>query len=113
MEDTSATLIGECSPWPSREHLVSLLRAAGLEPRVGTYSVRVRGDLDFAFSFEHYGKDICEPTIAADAVDAAVMIRGGKLVSAALAAAGVPHRFEIHDCTDTLVEYLHHKWPMP
>ena len=111
MEDTSATLNGECSPWPTKEHLASVLRGAGLEIYVGPYSVQLRGDPNFSFSFEHYGGDICDPMIAADAVDAAAMIRGGKLVSAALAAAGIRHSFEVYDRTGQAVEYLHHDWP--
>jgi len=50
--------------------------------------------------------------IAADADDANSMIRGGKLVSAALTAAGIRHRFEVYDSTERLVEYLHYDWPM-
>jgi hypothetical protein len=113
MEDTSATLNGECSPWPTKERLVAVLRDAGLEIYVGPYSVQLRGNADFAFSFEHYGGDICDPMIAADADDADAMIRGGRLVSAALRAAGIRHSFEVYDWTGKLVEYLHHNWPMP
>ena len=112
MEDTSATLNGECAPWPAKERLVSILRDAGLKIYVGPYSVQVRNDPSFSFSFEHYGGDICDPMIAADANDAASMIRGGKLVSAALASARIRHRFEVYDWTDRLVEYLHYDWPM-
>jgi hypothetical protein len=113
MEDTSATLNGECAPWPAKERLASILREAGLEIYVGPYSVQVRNDPGFSFSFEHYGGDICDPMIAADADDANSMIRGGKLVSAALTTARIRHRFEVYDWTDRLVEYLHYDWPMP
>jgi hypothetical protein len=113
MEDTSATLNGECSPWPTKERLASALRDAGINIYVGPYSVQVRGDPDFSFSFEHYGGDICDPMIAADASDADAMVRGGKLVSAALAAADIRHSFEVYDWTGRPIEYLHHNWPMP
>lgn len=106
-------LCGECLPWPTKERLASVLRDGGLEVYVGSYSVRLLNSSDFTFSFEQYGGDICEPTISADAENAPAMIRGGKLVSAALAAAGIRHRFEIYDWNDVLVEYLHHGWPMP
>jgi hypothetical protein len=113
MEDTRATMNGECAPWPSKERLASILREAGLEVNVGPYSVQVQGDPAFSFSFEHYGGETCNPMIAADADDANSMIRGGKLVSAALTAARVRHRLEVYDWTSSLVEYLHYDWPMP
>ncbi len=113
MEGTSATLNGECSPWPAKERLAAVLRDAGIQIYSGPYSVQVRGDSAFSFSFEHYGGDICDPLIVADAVDADAMIRGGRLVSAALTAADIRHRFEVYDWTGRLVEYLQHGWPMP
>lgn len=110
-EDTGATLNGQCSPWPTKERLAAVLRDAGLEIYVGPYSVQVRNDPDFAFSFEHYGGDICDPMIAADAVDAAAMVRGGRLVSAALTVAGIRHSFEVYDWTGAAVEHMHYNWP--
>jgi len=111
MEDSSATLNGECSPWPSKERLAAALRDAGLEIYVGPNSVQIRGSPDFSFSFEHYGGDICVPMIAADADSADAMVRGGRLVSAALTAAGIRHSFEVYDWTGKPVAYLHHNWP--
>jgi hypothetical protein len=113
MEDTRSILSGECLPWPAKERLAAALREGGLDVFVGEYSVRVRNTSTFALSFEHYGGDICEPAIRADADDAQVLIRGGKVVSSALAAAGIRHPFEIYDSNDVLVEYLHFEWPMP
>ena len=113
MEETGSILVGECSPWPAKECLAAILRDGGLDVYVGEYSVRVRNTSAFAFSFEHYGGDISEPTIRADAHDTQAMIIGGKAVSSALAAAGIRHRFEVYDSNDVLVEYFHFEWPMP
>ena len=41
------------------------------------------------------------------------MLREGKLVSDALARAGIKHRFEIYDDGPDMVGYLHHNWPHP
>ena len=88
-----------------------MLQRAGLKVAVGRYAVRVE-DCEH-FSFEHYGGDLGDPAISADAEIPDVMIADGQRVSSALAAAGVRHRFEVYDVDDNLIAYLHHDWPMP
>lgn len=109
MNDKFATISGELSTWPSKEELAQALIAAGLRVYVGRYSVRVE-DCE-SFSFEQYGGDISEPCIAADAETTEVMIKDGQLVSDALVAAGIRHRFEVYDGNNNLAAYLHHNWP--
>jgi hypothetical protein len=108
MIDTSATLTGACKPWPTRDELTAILRGAGLAVAEARYAIRVSDCVHF--SFEHYGGDFGEPVISADAETSVRMIADGQRVSAALAAAGVRHRFEVYDSNDQLVAYLHHDW---
>jgi hypothetical protein len=91
--------------------LATLLRAAGLQVTVGTYAIRI-SDCDH-FVIQNYGGDICEPSIDADADSVADMERDARMVSRALAKAGIVHRFEIYDERNTLAAYLHHNWPEP
>ena len=109
MMDTSAVLAGQCSPWPTKEALVRHLENGGLRVSQGRYSVRVEDCGHFVF--QHLGGDIASPAIDADADGAEALQRDAKLVSVALAAAGVKHRFEVYDCNDALVAYLHFNWP--
>jgi hypothetical protein len=109
MSDRSAMLSGECSPWPTKAALVRHLKNAGLNVYEGKYSVRVE---DFShFVFQQYGGDIAEPMIDADAESVETLLYEAKLISAALAAAGVRHRFEVYDGDDLLAGYLHYQWP--
>jgi hypothetical protein len=94
MTDPSVHIAGELAPWPLKERLVVILRDAGLNVRVGRYSVRVTDCSHFVF--QSYGGDISEPSIDADADSVEEMMREGKLVSEALARAGVRHRFEVY-----------------
>jgi hypothetical protein len=107
--DTSATLNGECKPWPTKDELTAIFRNAGLAVTAGRYAVRVI-DCEH-FSFEHYGGDVGDPVISADAETPERMIADGQHVSAALIKAGVRHRFEVYDSNDNLIAYLHHDWP--
>ena len=109
MNDDFATLAGELSTWPAKARMAEILRAAGLEIDVGRYAIRVGACENF--SFQHLGGDLGEPCIAADAETVERMIRDAQLVSRALAAAGIRHRFEIYDGDDTLAAYVHHDWP--
>ena len=109
MNDTSAVLAGQCSPWPTTEDLVRCLTLAGLAVNQGKYSVRVTDCSHFVF--QHLGGDIAIPTIDADAENSDALLRDARLVSEALAAADVRHRFEIYDFKDQRVGYLHHNWP--
>jgi hypothetical protein len=102
-------LCGELAPWPSRDALAELLRAAGLQVTVGQHSLRVADCAHFVF--QDFGQPTGEPTLDADAPDLAAMLRDAGRVSAALAEAGVRHRFELYDEADQLVGYLHHGWP--
>lgn len=91
--------------------MATILREGGLDVYVGPYSVRILKSVGWSFSFQSYGGDLGSPVIAADAVSQEIMIHGGALVSNALTAAGVRHRFEVYDTNSRLVAYLHHKWP--
>jgi hypothetical protein len=110
MEDIAALVHGECAPWPSRQTLVGCLRAAGLTVVEGKFSVRVSDCGHFVF--QQYGGDIAEPRIDADADDTETMVREAALVSAALTAANIRHRFEVYGPGDDLAAYLHHDWPL-
>jgi hypothetical protein len=111
MEDAFAILHGELATWPSREQMAGILRDAGLSVYIGQYSIRVENCEHF--SFEHYGSDLGDPVIDADAETADAMKRDAILVSNALKRAGIRHRFEIYDSADRLIEYLHFEWPPP
>ena len=87
-----------------------LLRDAGLRVVVGRYSIRVKDCSHFLF--QEYGGDLGEPQIDADADSVPTMLQEGKLVSDALARAGIRHRFEIYDERGDLAGYLHHEWPL-
>ena len=108
MSDTIAVLSGQCSPWPKKAALIKLLRDCGLRTGEGKYSVQIE-DCEH-FVFQYLGGDI-EPTIDADAENPERLFRDASLVSAALAAAGVKHRFEVYDSDDKLVNYIHFNWP--
>ncbi len=108
MSNDTSTVHGELRPWPSKERLAEILREGGLEVRVSDYSVRVVNCDHFVF--QEYGGDRGEPQLNADAVSPAAMLRDAHLVSNALAAAQVVHRFEIFDGKES-VGYLHYGWP--
>ena len=108
MTDNSATLAGQCSPWPSKQLLVRYLREAGLDVIEGQYSIRV-ADCEH-FVFQHYGNEVFEPLIEADAETAEALLRDAKRVSMALAVANVRHRFELYDGGDNLIANLQHDW---
>jgi hypothetical protein len=90
--------------------MAAILRDAGLRLYVGPYSIRVE---DCArFKFQEYGGDLGQPIIDASAETVEGMMQDGRLVSQALARAGVKHRFEVYDDDgDELAGYLHHGWP--
>ena len=103
-----AYLAGELEPWPSMEKLAEALKAGGLTPLGGRYSIRIKQCPDF--SFEHYGGDLSMPTISADADTPRQMTEHARVVSAVLARAGLRHRFEVYDDDGVLVAYFHHDW---
>jgi hypothetical protein len=109
-----ARIAGELERWPTMEHMAAILDKAGLDIVMGRYSIRVEDCSHFVF--QEYGGDLGDPQIDADADTVDEMMREGRLVSNALAAAGIRHRFEIYDddsCDpDELVGYLHHDWPL-
>ena len=109
MTNYFATLAGEIEVWPSKDELAHILVSAGLKIYVGRYSVRVE-DCEY-FSFEQYGGDLGDPIIAADAETVEGMLQDAQLVSNALGAADVRHRFEIYGPDRNLAAYLHHRWP--
>lgn len=109
MGDAPVHIAGELSTWPDKERMAAILRDAGLRVSVRRYSVRVEDCSHFVF--QEYGGDLGEPSIHADAASLDEMMRDGKLVSEALARAGIRHRFELYDAANEMVSYLHHDWP--
>lgn len=105
----NARVSGELASWPSMESMASLLRAVGLQVRVGKYSIRVEGRSHFVF--QNYGGDLGVPTVDADADTVDDMIQEAGLVSNALGRAGIRHRFEVYNDRNDLCGYLHHEWP--
>jgi hypothetical protein len=104
-------LNGQLARWPSKLQMAALLRAAGLKIYVGSYSLRIE-DFD-CFRFQHYGGDLGEPQIEADAETLDDLVRQAARVSEALARSGIRHRFEIYeDGQQELRGYLHHDWPL-
>ena len=110
----SAHLAGRVEKWPPMDRMAAVLRDAGLHIAVGTYSIRVNDCSHFVF--QEYGGDLGDPQIDADADTPADMLRDGRLVSNALARAGLRHRFEIFDDdagdSKAIAGYLHHDWPL-
>ena len=104
-----AHIAGELAAWPTKEQLAAVLREAGLRVRVGRYSVRVEDCAHFVF--QHYGGDLGQPSVDADADTSEELLRDAGLVSEALAHAGLVHRFELYGEGGALVGYLHHLWP--
>ena len=102
-------ITGELQAWPTREPMATVLREANLRVKVGRYSVRVENCSHFVF--EHFGGDLGNPCINADAASVADLVREASLVSAALAQAELVHRFELYDDQGAMVGYLHHQWP--
>jgi hypothetical protein len=102
-------LCGELSPWPTKERLAEVLRAANIECSIGRYSVRLIGCGHF--SFECYGGDICDPRMNVDAETPEELNTHALRVSTALAAAGITHRFELYNSADRMFAYLSHNWP--
>lgn len=89
--------------------MLTILSAAALRVQEGRYSIRV---LDCShFVFQAYGGDICNPAIDADADTAEDLVKEAQLVSAALATAGIRHRFEVYNSQSELVGYVHFGWP--
>ena len=109
MSDNFATLAGQLATWPSKDDLARVLQSAGLHIYVGRYSIRVE-DCEH-FSFEQYGGDLGDPVIDADAETVESLVRDSRLVSSALAAADLRHRFEVYDDNDNIAAYFHHRWP--
>ena len=109
MDDDFATLAGQLSTWPSQAQMAQVLLAAGLSLYVGRYSIRVE-DCEH-FSFEQFGGDLGDPCIGADAETAERMTQDAQVVSSALAAARIRHRFEVYDGNNNLAAYVHYEWP--
>ena len=90
--------------------MAEVLRDVGVRIYVGPYSIRV--EVCSHFVFQESGSDLGDPRIDADAESAETLLREGKLVSDALARAGIRHRFEIYDHRPDMVGYLHYDWPL-
>jgi hypothetical protein len=102
-------LIGQIESWPTKNQMATLLRQAGLTFELGRFSISMTGMEHFVF--QGYGGDLGKPTIDADAATLEIMLRDARLVSHALAAADLRHRFEIYDADVRCVAYLCHRWP--
>jgi len=111
MIDTSATLVGNLEPWPSKERLSELLESRGLSVYLGNYSVQIRNIPHTSFSFESYGGNVCDPQISADSDSPEKMFDLAKDISNIFIEANIKHRFEIYNHKDELAFYLHHQWP--
>lgn len=107
--DLTAHVCGQLERWPTRDEMVRILAAAGLRVSEGRYSIRVSDCSHFQFC--GYGGDVGDPSIDADADTPAEMIRDARIVSSALAKAGVRHRFGIYDDDGNQFGYVHHRWP--
>jgi hypothetical protein len=105
----SVHIAGELAVWPTKDRMAAILRDAGLRVQVGRYSVRVPDCANFVF--QQFGGDLGDPMVDADAETVEDIMREARLVSEALACAGVRHRFEIYDDRNALSGYLHHDWP--
>ena len=110
MPASAAYLAAELREWPSKDHMASILRAAGLRISVGQYSIRLD---DFShFVFAEYGGDLGEPCIEADASSPEALALEVQRVSSALSQASVVHRFEIYsEDGGEIRHYFHHAWP--
>lgn len=103
-----AHLAGEISNWPPKRRMAQILTDSGLRVYIGQFSVRVENC--FHFVFQHYGGDLGEPVIDADADSVERLLSDAEMVSSALTCAKVRHRFEIYGDGDNLCGYLHFRW---
>jgi hypothetical protein len=106
----SARIAGELTNWPAKDLMAKILRDAGLCIEVGRYSIRVQNCPHFVF--QEYGQDLGDPTVDADAETVEGLTKDARLVSGALADAGIKHRFEIYDERGEMAGYLHYEWPL-
>ena len=104
-------IAGELAHWPSKSQLASLLRKAGFQVSVGSYSIRLQDCEHIAF--QEYGGDLGDPQIEADAESIDDLLRDAKRVSDALTANRIRHRFEIYADDHRLIGYMHYDWPAP
>jgi len=107
--ETSAHIAGDLAKWPTMSKMCAILRNAGLTIGVGRYSIRVQNCSHFVF--QQYGGDLGDPVIDADADTVDRLIHDATLVSKALAAAKLKHRFEIYNSNNALSAYVHFAWP--
>ncbi|MGO4261589.1 hypothetical protein [Lysobacter sp. TAB13] len=104
-------LYAYCDPWPSKQDMLRILQADGLEVEERPYAVQAWID-GRRFRFQLYGGDIDDPELDADDHDLQRLLTHAGLVSAALTAAGVRHRFEAWEKGDGgLVGCVHHRMP--
>ena len=108
MSVKAACVVGELKNSPPKERLAEILRDSGLRAITGRYSVRIEECSHFVF--QQYGGDLGKPAVDADADSPDEMLRDAEQVSAALARAGVAHRFEVFDQHDRSVGCFSHDW---
>lgn len=109
MNALSITLYGELSPWPCKDDLAALLRAAGFCISVGFFSIIIK-DLNRHYLGEFEG-DMGVPQFDADADSAEPMQSQARAISDALTQAEIRHRLEVWDHLDNMSGYLHYNWP--
>jgi hypothetical protein len=109
MEHSSPHIAGELASWPTKDRLAAILRDAGL--RVTEYRYSLRVDDCSHFVFQHYGGDLGDPCIDADADSVPDLMRDAERVSLAISRAGLAHRLEVYDEQRMMVGYFHHDWP--
>jgi hypothetical protein len=105
-----AYIAAQLASWPTKDRMAAILRDSGLRVHVGRYFLRVEDCSHFVF--QEFGGDLGDPTVDADADTVEEMMREGRLVSNALARAGIRHRFEIYADHDEVAGYLHYQWPL-
>ncbi|WP_284378826.1 hypothetical protein [Litoribrevibacter albus] len=109
MSEEYAVLSGEIENWPCKDEMCRILETANLSLNVGEYAIRIKGFDHFVF--REFGGDMNSPCITAETESADELIRQSHIVSQALSAAGLKHRFEVYDGNDELVAYHHFNWP--
>jgi hypothetical protein len=108
VDDDFAIAYGELPLAVSVPKLRAVLRSCGLTPSEGdTHHVSVRECSHFVFREDGKGAFI----LSADAETLMELERDAALVSTALTAGGIAHRFELHAADDTFYKALSHgKW---
>ena len=104
--DLSAVTYGQLGFRTAPADLASSLIANGVNAGWNKFCVDVTDCSHFKFQFNGGHADV-----DADADTLEEMVADAKLVSTALTAAGIQHRFEVHNHRDELITQFHYEWP--